>query len=325
MRYNPFTMLRRRNARAYSWMTAVFLVTLWLSVFTYGALAAGDLNIPPVEFTTLDGGSITLDDLSQRRWALAFVILPGCPACEEVIEWFAQGAQAFPQINLLLVTPAATPALASFVEEHAKGLQVLLDQDGILGAMLAVERAPTVFLTVGGMHIDQLDWPFTQQEFRQAVEESLHTEFEVPDTTELLGHPAPDFTALDLAGMEIALADLPRPLLVSFFNPDCPPCWEVLPALVEASTEVSVVILAFVGEEGLSDEHRARFEKSEVGDGQVLVLLLEDFQAFDAYKVAATPTTILIDGKGVIAWMKEGQIDEQSLRDALRAIAAEED
>ncbi len=63
----------------------------------------------------------------------------------------------------------------------------------------------------------------------------------------------------------------------------------------------------------------------EVGDGQVLVLLLEDFQAFDAYKVAATPTTILIDGKGVIAWMKEGQIDEQSLRDALRAIAAEED
>ena len=114
---------------------------------------------------------------------------------------------------------------------------------------------------------------------------------------------------MDLAGTKIALTDLPRPLLLSFFNPNCPPCWDVLPSLVEASTEVSVVILAVVGKEGLADQHRVRFAESGVEVGKITILLLTDFQAIDAYQVTATPTTFLIDTQGVITWIALGDTD----------------
>jgi len=292
------------------------------------------MALPSAEFTTLDGGAITLAELSHGRWALAFVILPGCPACEEVIEWFVRAAQAFPQIDFLFVTPAATQEFvamwrASFVEEDAAGstprrIPVLLDQDGVLGSTLGVERAPSVFLTMDGMYIDQLDWPFTQQELLPALEESLHVEFVAPAPTGLLGQLATDFSALDLAGTEIALADLPRPLLVSFFNPDCPRCWEIMPALTSLSDEMAVALVVVVAEPPLPAAHRERL-KEQLGESLMTLLLVEGFDLLNAYKVTVSPTTILIDEQGVIAWIKEGRIESQDLRDALRAIATEED
>ena len=200
---------------------------------------------------------------------------------------------------------------------------MLLDSDGSLGARLGVTRAPTVILFMEGVQHNRLDWPFTEPELMAAAAEIV----ELPDPAQLVGQVPPEFAVVDLTGTKIALADLPRPLLLAFFDPYCPPCWDVLPALVAASTELSVVILAFVGEEGLSDQHRARFAESGVGAGKMTLLLLTDFQVIDAYQVTATPTTILIDRKGVITWTKEGLIDEQDLRDHLRTIApeAEED
>ena len=301
------------------------LMAVLLSAVVQSESAAEPPAIPTPEFAVLDGEPISAAELAQGRWGLGFVILPGCPACEQVITWFALAGQAFPQVNFLLVTRAATPEFISFVNEHATGMRVLLDSGGFLGARLGVTRAPTAFLVTEGAQHNRLDWPFTQQQFLQALEESIRAESVFPDPSELLGQPAPEFTVVDLAGTKIALADLPRPLLLSFFDPHCPPCWDVLPMLVEASTEVSVAILAFVGEEGLAAQHRVRFTESGMEAGRMTILLLTDFQVIDAYQVTATPTTILIDRKGVITWTKEGLIDEQDLRDHLRTIAAEED
>jgi len=288
-----------------------------------GVVRPGLATEPPVpEFTVLDGDPISAAELSRGEWALGFVILPGCPACEEVITWFGRAAQAIPQVNFLLVTLVATPKLIAFVNEHAEGIRVALDSDRSLGARLGVTRAPTVFLFMEGAQIARLGWPFTEQDLLSEVVRLA----EFPDPAQLVGQAAPEFTAVDLGGSEVVLAELPRPLLLAFFNPYCPPCWTTLPTLAEISREVAVAVLALVRDAGgLAGEHRARFEGflDGVGDRSVRVLLLEGFEVLALYQVGRIPTYILIDAQGVITWTKEGPIDEQGLRDQLQAIALE--
>lgn len=285
----------RLLTRSLLWpLLMALLAAAGLCAVVQPGLAAEPQATPTLEFAVLDGEPITLAELAQGRWVLGFVILPGCPACEGVITRFGLAGQAFPRVNFLLVTLAATPEFISFVNEHAEGMQVLLDSDGSLGASLGVTRAPTIIFLMEGAQFDQLSWPFTEGDLHLATAELD----EFPDTARLVGQPSPEFTALDLTGSEGALTYLLHPLLLAFFNPDCPPCRDVLPALVKTSTEVLVVILVVVGEEGLSDEHRTRFEKSGAGAGQIVVLLLKDFQVVEAYQVTVTPTTILIDEQG---------------------------
>ena len=41
-------------------------------------------------------------EIAQGRWAVLAVILPGCPACKEVLGWVGEAHQDFPQIGFLL-------------------------------------------------------------------------------------------------------------------------------------------------------------------------------------------------------------------------------
>lgn len=83
------------------------------------------------------------------------------------------------------------------------------------------------------------------------------------------------------------------------------------------------ILVMVIEEAGLADEHRARFAEflAEVGDQPMNVLLLEGkgFDIFALYKVERIPTYILIDEQGVIAWTKEGLVDEQDLRAYVRS------
>ncbi|MGC9075349.1 MAG: TlpA family protein disulfide reductase, partial [Candidatus Bipolaricaulaceae bacterium] len=153
-------------------------------------------------------------DVAHGRWALLFVVIPGCPACEEVLPWFTRAAQAFPEIRFLLVAPAATPELTSLVGD----LPVYIDEGGALGWELGVRRAPAVLLSVEGVIIDRLDWPFTEGKLLRSLAESLLVEIEMPNPKELLGQPAPEFSGLDLEGQKITFAELPRPLLLVFVS-----------------------------------------------------------------------------------------------------------
>ena len=96
-----------------------------------------------------------------------------------------------------------------------------------------------------------------------------------------------------------------------------------MPALTSLSDEVEVALVVLAVELSLSAIHRERLTE-QLGGSSVRLLLVEGFDLLNAYQVAVTPTTILIDGKGVIAWVKEGRFESQALRDCLRAIAAEE-
>lgn len=107
-------------------------------------------------FPTLAGGTIEVEELAHGRWTIGFIILPGCPACEKVIEWFGRAAQAFPEIRFLLVAPKPTAELKEAVGEK---FTVLIDQGGLFGAWLGVKRGSTVFLVVEGVYVRRLDWP----------------------------------------------------------------------------------------------------------------------------------------------------------------------
>ncbi len=176
---------------------ALCLFALGSSVFSEGDFSTSQQKYP-TSYEMLNGGVISVEKLIQGRWALGFIVYPGCPACEKMVEWFEQAAQAFPEINFLLIAPTAAPELKELVKTHAPGIPVLLDKGGILGTELEVKRAPTVLFSISGVLLDRLNWPFTEGTLLRKLAESLTTEVELPDPKELIGQPAPDFTASDL-------------------------------------------------------------------------------------------------------------------------------
>jgi thiol-disulfide isomerase/thioredoxin len=182
-----------------------------------------------------------------------------------------------------------------------------------------------VILLGDGRPLGRLDWPFTEEALTQELARFL--EFWLPTPRDLLGGEAPRFSAEDLSGREVTFADLPRPLLLVFFNPDCPPCWDALPALAEISQEVAVAVLAVVSEAGLAPFHRERFAGFvQARNGRPrFVLIGQDLEVLRLYRVVRTPTYILVDKKGVISWVGDGLIPHAALVQEIRAALGEGD
>jgi len=280
---------------------------------------------PLVATATTTDSAADLGAVRDGRWALAFVVVPDCPACDQVIEWFGRAAEAFPEVNFALVAPEFTSELLGLTGED---LLVLHDAGTQLGSEVGVTRAPTVSLLVEGVEIERLDWPFAEGLLLRKLAESLLVEFPTP--SELLGQPAPGFSALSLEGQNIAFADLNVPLLLAFLALDCAPCWEALPVLAELSRDVPVVSVGIVGQPGLSDEDGERLaqfleEADGVGGEAVVLLDLWDdgIPVSRAYKVRHSLTFVLADGKGVVAEVWEGVEELESLGEELRASLAE--
>ena len=259
--------------------------------------------------------------LARGRWALLFVVVPGCPACEEAILWLGQAANVFPKIRFALVAPEITAELALLTNVAAPWVRIVLDRGGALGGTFGVRRAPTVILLVEGTPAGRLDWPFSEQDLSAAFASSLLEE----TVYDLVGVPAPDFVTHDLEGTEVRASELSRPLLLVFFNPGCPPCWEVLPGLAEISREVAVAVLAFVLETGLSPADRGRLEGfvQAVQGYPRLVLLIRNVEIMRTYGVTKMPSYILIGRKGVVIWVSDGPKSDGDLQEAVRAALAE--
>ncbi len=302
------------------------LFALSPSAFSQGDSSASQQKYP-TSFKTLNGSVISVEEFTQGRWALGFIVSPGCPACEKVVEWFEQAAQAFPEIKFLLIAPETTPELRELVKTRAPEISVLLDQGGVLGIELNVKQAPTLILSAEGVGIARLDWPFTEGKLFRKLAESLLIEVEpraeLPNPKELLGQLAPSFSAPNLSGSEVSLAELPRPVFLVFFNPGCPSCWRCLPILIQLAEETAVALVVRVPEGGLSVTDRKRLERFQrsLKEKPVYLLLAQDSKALEAYKLyklVVSPTYFLINGKGVIRGVWEGQVQVEELLGAVR-------
>lgn len=114
------------------------------------------------------------------------------------------------------------------------------------------------------------------------------------------GNRAPDFDLTPIRGTARSLSDLTerrRPTMLVFVSTGCPACIDMLPSLGrwQESLAQSVTLAAiFTGErediERLCEEHELK-----------LVLAHETMEAFELYRLRATPSAVPIGFNGVIA------------------------
>ncbi len=128
-----------------------------------------------------------------------------------------------------------------------------------------------------------------------------------------VGSPAPAFGLLSLEGEEVTLDSLRspgRPVLLFFTDPGCDYCAEVLPEVGrwqdELADEVTIAIISCDDPEenrAMSNEH-----------GLSRVLLEEDLEVSEAYRVSGTPSAILVTPDGTVgSFLAESAEEIESL------------
>jgi methylamine dehydrogenase accessory protein MauD len=135
-----------------------------------------------------------------------------------------------------------------------------------------------------------------------------------------LGERAPDFSASDLEGGTVSLADFRgSPLLIVFGSPNCVPCRRLIPDLnvfaQDGAAEAQVLFLS----RGTVEDSR-RFVKEE--DVQVAVATFPDDELAEKYRARVTPFAFLVDGEGVIR--AKGLANNRDHLDMLVRVAKEQ-
>lgn len=245
--------------------------------------------------------------LHEGYWVLMFAVYPGCPACEVAMVWLGRAANTHPGINALLVCPWLMDELKEAAGE-AK-LSLVVDEGGLLGADLDVERAPTVVCLLDRQPVARLDWPFGEGDLVQGIEELAATPREGP--WQHLGAAVLLGTVATLEGGSVELDCVPGPWLLSFYSSQCPACRADLPTLVELSDEIQMVLAVMAFDE-LSMHDREMLAKT----GLRAVLDDEGVLA-ERLTLRVTPTHVLMDREGRISWVQEGVLKAEELRAAI--------
>ena len=129
---------------------------------------------------------------------------------------------------------------------------------------------------------------------------------------------APDFAVQDLEGNTVQLADTAGDVrLVVFWATWCPPCREEIPLLNELHAEYrdrGLHILA------ISDESEDVLRA--FGDRHAMVYsnLVDDGQAYEAYRPPGLPMAILVDGEGQIRDTFNGKTPREALEPKIREL-----
>ncbi len=131
--------------------------------------------------------------------------------------------------------------------------------------------------------------------------------------------PAPDFTLSNLDGDSLNLAGLRgQNVLINFWATWCGPCRLEMPMLEAASKKYApdlVVLAVNIGEE----PWRVKKFVYELGLS-FEILMDEDNQVQNLYRVQAYPTTYLIDAGGVVRAQHVGLLSESQLEKYLERV-----
>jgi thiol-disulfide isomerase/thioredoxin len=128
-----------------------------------------------------------------------------------------------------------------------------------------------------------------------------------------VGELAPNFTLTSTDGSMVALLDYRgQPVVLNFWAPWCAPCREALPML-DATGNDDLVVLGIAVRE--SPDQVSAFA-AELGLALPL-LIDQNGQVSDAYRVRGLPTTIFADRGGIIVARHVGPLDQETLADYL--------
>jgi thiol-disulfide isomerase/thioredoxin len=159
-----------------------------------------------------------------------------------------------------------------------------------MGAALGVRRAPTVVFLLDGMPVSRLDWPFTEAELGRGVADLAAAPW--GGLWQRLGAEVMLGERRTVDGEPVDLDGLPRPLLVLFFNPLCPPCWDAVPALVELGEEITVVLVV-LATPALTEDDRERLRESGLK-----AVLDDDGELAQRFALRVTPTYVSSTKRG---------------------------
>jgi len=132
----------------------------------------------------------------------------------------------------------------------------------------------------------------------------------------LIDFPAPQFEITDMDGNIVSLEDYEgRTVFINFWQTTCAPCVRELPAFADfADTqgEEGAAILAINFDETTGDIS-AFFEANDIPD--VPVALDPDSAVRRTYGVEMIPTTFVVDGDGVVRFMKLGEMSFEEMEE----------
>ena len=144
----------------------------------------------------------------------------------------------------------------------------------------------------------------------------------------LVGHLAPDFTAQTTANESYALSDYidrngtnGRPVVLNFWASWCGPCRMEMPAFERASLKYADQAAILGINQAESAETIKRFAQTT---GVTYPLLVDEDQAINnKYAVLNLPTTIFVDGEGVIREVFVGTMNQAVLEDKINSLLEE--
>jgi len=286
-------------------------------LFAAAMLLAVTATACAAEFSTLDGAPFERAELGQGRLAILFVIAPGCSACEEATRWLADSAAAVEDVRPLVVAPEGTPELHALARE-IPGVTVIVDENWALGGPLDIWTVPTLLTAQDGIIHDIRDGPFDSVE---ALDALLELSASQGSPSVLEGAAPPEFTGRDASGAEIHSSELPLPHILMFFSVGCPGCWDMAEASVQVTELAEVVLLVAPGQ--LTEEHWARLEQifaEAPGPWRVLEI---DGAVRSAYRVRGTPTSFILDARGIVGAVVVGPMRPSFWYEEVREVVGE--
>jgi peroxiredoxin len=125
------------------------------------------------------------------------------------------------------------------------------------------------------------------------------------------GHPAPDFSLKTLEGEAVSLADFKgKPVLINFWATWCGPCRVEMPELQQAAVD-NAEGLVVIGINNTSTDTRQLVDDFVQELGLTFPIVLdEDGQVAETYRVLGLPTTIFVDRNGVVNEIFTGPINK---------------
>lgn len=135
---------------------------------------------------------------------------------------------------------------------------------------------------------------------------------------------APDFTAVDAEGSEVALSSLlGKPVVLNFWASTCGPCKGEMPGFQSAYEQwgdrVSFVMVDIPGFNGETVDKAKAFLAE---NGYTFPVLFDvDGMASQRYGLSSIPRTFFLDADGSVVAQGSGALSEQALEEGLSMIA----
>jgi peroxiredoxin len=132
-----------------------------------------------------------------------------------------------------------------------------------------------------------------------------------------IGHPAPDFTLVDLKGNEVALSDFRgKTVFINFWATWCPPCRAEMPEIEAVHQEYKDKGVVVLGVDISEPENTVR-QYIQKGGFSWTIVLDSTGEVARNYQIAAIPTSFFIDREGIIRAVNIGAMTKRAMENKL--------